>query len=168
MHPCSYLYMGLSKLTQNRNSVQRDSNNETKPSYGCDTHTHTRQLVPPPQARLFQFYEPMINQATTTAIAIAIAQYPPNRTEPNRMEHNGDENGVNGTTIEEQEEALVALIEHRTREVKNLRHRLSYYKSQVPSFSRSLSVPKILLLLAFRYYYAMLPDLFLFCSYTLL
>ena len=84
------------------------------------------------------------------------------------MEHNGEENGVNGTTIEEQEEALVALIEHRTREVKNLRHRLSYYKSQVPSFSRSLSVPKILLLLAFRYYCAMLPDLFLFCSYTLL
>ena len=32
---------------------------------------------------------------------------------------------------QEQEEAFVALIEHRTREVQHLRHRLSYYQSQV-------------------------------------
>lgn len=31
----------------------------------------------------------------------------------------------------EQEEALVALIEHRTKEVEHLRQRITYYKSQV-------------------------------------
>ncbi|KAJ1377950.1 WD40/YVTN repeat-like-containing domain superfamily [Sesbania bispinosa] len=45
----------------------------------------------------------------------------------------------NGTTSrEEQEEALVALIEHRTREVKNLRHRLAYYKSQLEEAEKRL------------------------------
>lgn len=38
------------------------------------------------------------------------------------------------TSREEQEEALVALIEHRTREVNNLRHRLAYTKNQVIFF----------------------------------
>lgn len=48
------------------------------------------------------------------------------------MEQNGDDNGVDGSKErEEQEEALVALIEHRTREVQNLRQRVSYYQSQV-------------------------------------
>jgi len=41
-----------------------------------------------------------------------------------------EENG-GSTSREEQEEALVALIEHRTHEVKNLRHRIAYYKTQV-------------------------------------
>ncbi|XP_024027452.1 uncharacterized protein LOC21387484 [Morus notabilis] len=36
-----------------------------------------------------------------------------------------------GDNRQEQEEALVALIEHRTREVQHLRHRLSYYESQL-------------------------------------
>lgn len=53
-----------------------------------------------------------------------------------RMEPN-EENG-GSTSREEQEEALVALIEHRTHEVKNLRHRIAYYKTQV-SISLSLS-----------------------------
>ena len=52
------------------------------------------------------------------------------------MEPN-EENG-GSTSREEQEEALVALIEHRTHEVKNLRHRIAYYKTQV-SISLSLS-----------------------------
>lgn len=36
---------------------------------------------------------------------------------------------------EEQEMALVALIEHRTREVEHLKHRISYYTTQVLCFS---------------------------------
>jgi response regulator RpfG family c-di-GMP phosphodiesterase len=35
---------------------------------------------------------------------------------------------------QEQEEALVALIEHRTNEVKHLGQRIAYYNSQVASF----------------------------------
>ncbi|KAI4343544.1 hypothetical protein L6164_010881 [Bauhinia variegata] len=46
------------------------------------------------------------------------------------MVENGDYNG-GSRSREEQEEALVALIEHRTREVKNLRQRISYYTSQL-------------------------------------
>ncbi|XP_004501755.1 uncharacterized protein [Cicer arietinum] len=42
------------------------------------------------------------------------------------------------TSREEQEEALVALIEHRTREVRNLRNRLSYYKSQLDEAEKRL------------------------------
>lgn len=39
---------------------------------------------------------------------------------------------------EEQEEALVALIEHRTHEVKHLKNRISYYKSQLEEAERRL------------------------------
>lgn len=46
-------------------------------------------------------------------------------------------NNMDNNSREEQEEALVALIEHRTHEVKHLRHRISYYKSQVASYMRA-------------------------------
>lgn len=39
---------------------------------------------------------------------------------------------------QEQEEAFVALIEHRTREVQHLRHRLSYYQSQLEEAEKRL------------------------------
>ncbi|XP_062091508.1 uncharacterized protein LOC133797577 isoform X2 [Humulus lupulus] len=39
---------------------------------------------------------------------------------------------------QEQEEALVALIEHRTREVQHLHHRLSYYQSQLEEAEKRL------------------------------
>lgn len=60
------------------------------------------------------------------------------------MEQNGAHH-VNGgsNSREEQEEALVALIDHRTREVKNLRQRIAYYTSKVvasSSFSQSHSL----------------------------
>jgi len=52
------------------------------------------------------------------------------------MEHH--ENGVvNGR--QEHEEALLALVEHRTREVKHLRYYISYYTSQVRCYSRIAS-----------------------------
>lgn len=38
---------------------------------------------------------------------------------------------VSTSNYEEQEEALVALIEHRTKEVEHLQNRVSYYQSQV-------------------------------------
>lgn len=41
--------------------------------------------------------------------------------------HTGDEK----TDREEQEEALIALIEHRAKEVDHLRTRVAYYKSEV-------------------------------------
>ncbi|CAL5204470.1 unnamed protein product [Lathyrus oleraceus] len=45
----------------------------------------------------------------------------------------------NGTTSrEEQEEALVALIEHRTHEVSNLQKRISYYKTQLDEAEKRL------------------------------
>lgn len=52
---------------------------------------------------------------------------------PNPKTVNGEED--NGRRMEEQdrkeqEEALIALIEHRTKEVEHLRQRLTYYKSQ--------------------------------------
>lgn len=56
-----------------------------------------------------------------------------------------EQNG--STSREEQEEALVALIEHRTREVNNLRHRLSYYQSQVSH--PLLTLPLLLIYLFF-------------------
>lgn len=40
-------------------------------------------------------------------------------------------NGDDENSRAEQEEAMVALIEHRTKEVEHLRQRISYYKSQV-------------------------------------
>lgn len=46
---------------------------------------------------------------------------------------------------DEQEEALVALIEHRTKEVEHIRRRIAYYQSQVSFFfffpHSSLSIP---------------------------
>ncbi|KAG2678385.1 hypothetical protein I3843_11G000800 [Carya illinoinensis] len=47
-------------------------------------------------------------------------------------------NNMDNNSREEQEEALVALIEHRTHEVKHLRHRISYYKSQLEEAERRL------------------------------
>ncbi|KAK7353820.1 hypothetical protein VNO80_19272 [Phaseolus coccineus] len=52
------------------------------------------------------------------------------------MESNGENGG--STSREEQEEALVALIEHRTHEVKNLRHRIAYYKTQLDEAEKRL------------------------------
>ncbi|KAK2662232.1 hypothetical protein Ddye_000806 [Dipteronia dyeriana] len=49
-------------------------------------------------------------------------------TEPNEEEN----------SREEQEEALVALIEHRTKEVEHLQHRISYYKSQLAESEKRL------------------------------
>lgn len=40
-----------------------------------------------------------------------------------------------GNSIQEQEEALIALIEHRTREVEQLNYKASYYRSEVLQFS---------------------------------
>jgi hypothetical protein len=48
------------------------------------------------------------------------------------MAEEEEDNG--STSREEQEEALVALIEHRTYEVNNLRKRIAYYKNQVIFF----------------------------------
>ncbi|KAE8711866.1 protein MEI2-like 4-like isoform X1 [Hibiscus syriacus] len=41
-------------------------------------------------------------------------------------------------SIAEQEEALVALIEHRTKEVEQLGHRISYYKTQLDEAEKRL------------------------------
>ncbi|KAF7840222.1 U5 small nuclear ribonucleoprotein 40 kDa protein [Senna tora] len=57
------------------------------------------------------------------------------------MEAPNDENIVNGASIdsrEEQEEALVALINHRAREVQHLRQRISYYTSQLEEAEQRL------------------------------
>ncbi|XP_052184051.1 uncharacterized protein LOC127796045 [Diospyros lotus] len=55
-------------------------------------------------------------------------------------EQGGDENGKadDTTSFTEQEEALVALIEHRTKEVEHLRQRISYYQSQLDQAERRL------------------------------
>lgn len=37
----------------------------------------------------------------------------------------------NGDSRDDQEEALMALIEHRTKEVEHLRKRIAYYQAQV-------------------------------------
>ena len=42
-----------------------------------------------------------------------------------------DDNDGEGISGRDEEEALVALIEHRTTEVEHLRNRISYYQSQV-------------------------------------
>ncbi|XP_037495619.1 uncharacterized protein LOC105648715 isoform X2 [Jatropha curcas] len=52
-------------------------------------------------------------------------------------QENGGE-GEEGTSREEQEEALVALIEHRTKEVEHLKKRISYYKSQLQEAEKRL------------------------------
>lgn len=46
-------------------------------------------------------------------------------------------NGDDKSDMEEQEEALVALIEHRTKEVNHLRMRLAYYESEVSLLTHS-------------------------------
>lgn len=56
---------------------------------------------------------------------------------PKQEEEEEENGGCNSK--DEQEEALVALIEHRTKEVQHLRQRISYYKSQVLSLSFLLS-----------------------------
>ncbi|KAI9079634.1 hypothetical protein K1719_038255 [Acacia pycnantha] len=55
------------------------------------------------------------------------------------MEQNGAHN-VNGgsNSREEQEEALVALIDHRAREVKNFRQRIAYYTSKLEEAEKKL------------------------------
>ncbi|XP_050225650.1 uncharacterized protein LOC126675110 [Mercurialis annua] len=45
-----------------------------------------------------------------------------------------------GTSIQEQEEALIALIEHRSREVDHLKKRISYYQSQLEETEKKLQV----------------------------
>ncbi|KAL2462812.1 transducin family protein/WD-40 repeat family protein [Forsythia ovata] len=56
-----------------------------------------------------------------------------------------DENGktIEEDTINEQEEALVALIDHRTKEVVHLRQRVSYYTSQLNEAERKLEETQI-------------------------
>ncbi|KAF3443007.1 hypothetical protein FNV43_RR16926 [Rhamnella rubrinervis] len=50
-----------------------------------------------------------------------------------------EENGESSTSREEQEEALVALIEHRTREVQHLHNRIFYYQSQLKEAEQRLN-----------------------------
>lgn len=50
--------------------------------------------------------------------------------EDEEEEQNGDRT-MRERSWKEQEAALVALIEHRTKEVEQLRERVAYYKSQV-------------------------------------
>ncbi|KAK2391345.1 guanine nucleotide-binding protein subunit beta-1 [Trifolium repens] len=52
------------------------------------------------------------------------------------MAEEEEDNG--STSREEQEEALVALIEHRTYEVNNLRKRIAYYKNQLDEAEKRL------------------------------
>ncbi|XP_077228821.1 uncharacterized protein LOC143861780 isoform X2 [Tasmannia lanceolata] len=53
-------------------------------------------------------------------------------------ESSSRENEGGESSLEEQEEALVALIEHRTKEVDHLNKRLTYYKSQLQEAERRL------------------------------
>ncbi|KAL5564789.1 hypothetical protein UlMin_027953 [Ulmus minor] len=48
------------------------------------------------------------------------------------------ENGDSNSEREEQEESLVLLIEHRSREVQNLRHRVTYYQAQLEEAEKRL------------------------------
>lgn len=57
----------------------------------------------------------------------------------NKVKMAEEENGYPDSR-QEQEEALVALIEHRTREVHHLRNRVSYYKTQVAPHHPPLSL----------------------------
>ncbi|KAA8544624.1 hypothetical protein F0562_022636 [Nyssa sinensis] len=66
----------------------------------------------------------------------------PKRSKIEREESDGetamaDENGA-ANSRDEQEEALVALIEHRTKEVEHLRRHVTYYKSQLDQAERRL------------------------------
>ncbi|KAJ8452189.1 hypothetical protein Cgig2_005994 [Carnegiea gigantea] len=49
-----------------------------------------------------------------------------------------DDNDSEGISGRDEEEALVALIEHRTKEVEHLRNRISYYQSQLGEAERRL------------------------------
>ena len=50
-------------------------------------------------------------------------------------ENNGrEEEEEEEDSIEEQKVALIALIEHRSRELQHLKQRISYYQTQVASF----------------------------------
>ncbi|XAR50392.1 hypothetical protein NMG60_11004703 [Bertholletia excelsa] len=62
------------------------------------------------------------------------------QTEEPATEAIGDQNGTAGQSSDDslEEEALVALIEHRTKEVEHLRQRISYYKSQLDRAERRL------------------------------
>lgn len=59
---------------------------------------------------------------------------------------------------EEQEEALVALIEHRIHEVKHLKNRISYYKSQVASDIFIMSKLLFILLCIIPFVHALNPE----------
>ncbi|KAK1309752.1 hypothetical protein QJS10_CPA08g00337 [Acorus calamus] len=59
---------------------------------------------------------------------------------PKVEEDESDMNGGGGgCSLEEQEEALVALIEHRLKEVQHLRLRATYYQSQVAEAEKKLN-----------------------------
>lgn len=58
----------------------------------------------------------------------------------NRREEEEGGNDDEQTTRQEQEEALLALTEHRAKEVEHLRNRITYYKSQVFTLSFSVSL----------------------------
>ncbi|KAM2075665.1 hypothetical protein ACFX1T_038517 [Malus domestica] len=60
----------------------------------------------------------------------------------NKVKMAEEENGYPDSR-QEQEEALVALIEHRTREVHHLRNRVSYYKTQLGEAERRLTDTEI-------------------------
>lgn len=57
-------------------------------------------------------------------------------TEPSERDEGGE--CSLGNSIDEQEEALIALIEHRTKEVEQHNHKASYYKSQAEAAERKL------------------------------
>ncbi|KAG9139500.1 hypothetical protein Leryth_024189 [Lithospermum erythrorhizon] len=67
---------------------------------------------------------------------------------PNLIHNNINNNNNNNSVaqekefIDEQEEALVALLEHRSKEVEHLRHRLTYYKSQLGEAEKRLESTK--------------------------
>ncbi|XP_020590022.1 uncharacterized protein LOC110031247 [Phalaenopsis equestris] len=68
-----------------------------------------------------------------------------------KLEENGDleqsENeggeGLLGNSIQEQEEALIALIEHRTKEFEQLNQKASYYQSQAEAAERRLQESRL-------------------------
>ncbi|XP_009339039.2 uncharacterized protein LOC103931318 isoform X1 [Pyrus x bretschneideri] len=60
----------------------------------------------------------------------------------NKVKMAEEENGYPDSR-QEQEEALVALIEHRTREVHHLRNRVSYYKTQLGEAEKRLTDTEI-------------------------
>ncbi|PIN16704.1 U5 snRNP-specific protein-like factor [Handroanthus impetiginosus] len=62
----------------------------------------------------------------------------PEEEEPEEENNDGNDGYMDEQIRNEQEEALVALIEHRTKEVEHLRQRIKYYKSQLDEAEKRL------------------------------